>query len=409
MRERSGPAARLGHNRGPRDAERRRRLVGRGYRYARFGKLYISLEREPLTLIWCLVNATAPLALDLERRSCRGWLRRLPPRPRSYWYVARFVLSLRRPRFVPPALRDTLLLPVDGHVALPLSMGGYKVIDLRKHTVTTLFAPSSDRCSLVRHVRTQRRLGRHDFVPSVLSYDLRQRTLVEEYIDGTPTPMVRPAGEALDDTVLPLLEQFIMAERPREVALHAYLAERSRAVIESLNRLDHAGDRQAVERVVLEHADRLRRRPDTGLGLVLSHGDLWQENVLRCRGVLYAIDWGASDQRAALYDAHFASFIALESEAAERPTLDHVRSRLDHAARWLRRRVQQRAPERFETLFPPQLDGAAHRSLFYLEFMASCARELQEAAGAEVRGLRARRLRSFADIFERFDRFERAA
>jgi hypothetical protein len=370
--------------------------AGPTYRYVRFGGAYVSLERDLHALAWPLLTCR-PLR-GVPRRGTLGFSSAVVVLQR----LARLAVALAAQRLGRPLRRPILRLPVDGHVALPLNVGGYKIIDLKRRTVTTLFPRDGDVCPVVRHVRKSLRVGRRAFAPSVVRYDLRERILEEAFINGTPTATADLGQHAVDDVVVPLVFRIVTAHPPRRVGLADYLERRLRTMDDDLTRLVRAPDREPVAAFVRQTAARLRPFARSDVGLALSHGDVWQDNILTYRGAHYAIDWAASDYRSALYDLHFALFIPLETPQA--PPLDRVRAALPRAVAALRRRLQERVPAHAPILLPPGLTDDALRWVFYLEFMASCLEDCRDTPSGAVTAHRTKRMRTFVDAFAAFER-----
>lgn len=366
------------------------------YRYARIGGAYVAMDRSLVEVSWRLLTCQ-PLLAELRRARPGGTLARLPPRARGLYQVLRFVAAVAGARLGLRLRRPTLRLAIDGHVALPLNLGGHKVIDLERRTVVTLFDPDGDVEPIRDHVRRSERVAQRPFAPSVIAADVEGRTLVETFVNGAPTPMT-------DDVLLPLVTRIILAEEPHDVSLSDYLGRRLETLTD-LSLIEHPDDRERVRRFTHRVAERVGSLTEARLGLVLSHGDLWPGNVLTERGVVYAIDWGASDHRSAFYDLHFALFIPYEAAAADAGALERVADRLARGSETVRANVRAHAgAERAATLFPEGLSDSALRWIFYLEFLASCLQECGGDVGEAVRAHRTRRMTTLIRVFDAYER-----
>ncbi|MEE9186937.1 MAG: hypothetical protein V3U10_02770, partial [Bacteroidota bacterium] len=149
------------------------------FRYLRIGNhgkknSYLCLEQNPLVLFWLLYWYGKPFVFRGKgvRKTLYG-LRRL------FYFIRKIVYyQLRSP--------DTdfiLELPVFGHLCLQVH-NGYKVFDLRRSVVVKLFSGDVELETVRREINQVRRVGLHDFAPSVRCWNVEERLYEEEYVNG---------------------------------------------------------------------------------------------------------------------------------------------------------------------------------------------------------------------------------
>jgi hypothetical protein len=371
---------------------------GGTYRYARVSHLYVALKQNPLAWPWYVLKRMRPLSIIRKKPSRRGVAKHLPP-PLNRWYsLSRMMLEGTKVQITNPDQHEVISLPIEGHIAIPLSLGGYKVINFASDTVTTLFPRNHDPKQIARHVRKARQLGRYPFVPHVTRYNLKEGWLEEAYVNGSPLSDT----ELYDARVVSLLADIALAAPPKRIMLGEYLDMLLMQIKEDAASLPNSSVRQQLERFCQGTVGRLQEFRQQEICLVLSHGDAWRSNILDIDGKLVAIDWGASGDRSLLYDLHFAKFILLEPSQA--PDLSTVRDALTRALEEFMRNLEARAPERLTEFLPNDVPLAVFRSLFYLEFLVASLHEYREVPAESVRTHRVRRITLFLKVFMDFER-----
>jgi hypothetical protein len=373
----------------------------KSYSYLKAGSFYFSLEQNVLALIWRLYRRGKPFVPDSRPR--HRLLRPFSSIVRLS-RVLRFALPYLKVRYGSARRLNFIRhLPVSGQIVFPLRKGGYKVFDLQRGVVVTLFPSEADVATVEDAIDRMRSIGRHDFAPEVRQWHVEERWCEETYINGARTQLLKNDWRVFDMTYRSLIEAIILAEPPKRVALHTYVeAQQTIFTREAEIRSASWFDEIKVARVrnfVMRMSEQICRCSTGELGLSFSHGDLTRGNTLICSGQPFIIDWDTGGFRNALHDVHFC-FLMMLNPGKNQPELTVLAAKLDQALAQVRATVAEARPDVAAMLFPSTLPEEAHRWLFYIEHISLLVEELLQTTNEAHR---LGQLLTHLDIFEKFE------
>lgn len=261
---------------------------------------------------------------------------------------------------------ETVTLPVKGQIAIKRSSGAFKVVDMDRRSVYTVFTGEQAPAMIVERASHARSAARFAFAPKLGEVAPEEGWLAEELIDGQHPLAFLGCSRQFDVVYLPLLLAFLRAEPVTTLSLH----EHARGLVSSitapnglLQQLKEA-DRAAVERLVAKAADKVLRANDRPLPLVLSHGDFFSGNIfLGQDGEHKAIDWANMGRRSPLHDMYY--LLLNHCKRVMRP--EELENLFSTRLAELRAGLAATDPTRLDELEPGLTEDATLRWLFYLE------------------------------------------
>jgi hypothetical protein len=353
----------------------------KSYRYLKVGSLYLSLEHNVFILSWLLFfNANSLVPENRTRHKLLQLFIRL-------YRVLCLVLPYTAKRYGPVRRRTAMItLPLNGHVALRLRFGNYKVFDLGKSSVFTTFMPGLQPSVLANKVKKAKELGKYEFAPRLKQWHGEGKWLEEEYINGSTSPRFYSSSHIACASFLPFIETLMLSTPPRVVHVRAYLSQQQRILAELENNPPAAwlsrSNVRPIKDFVEEASQCVLALPITEIGLTLSHGDLWAKNLLITQKGHRAVDWDDFDFRSSLHDLYFIFFRILERKTKPEPAL--IAAKLGEAKRSLKASVARRKPELLQELFLSDAAEDAYRWLFYIEHVCLIAEHLQQITREDI-------------------------
>ena len=332
-------------------------------------------------------------------RSSSPKLERLFPRltraVRASIGTARFVLRRRR------EAASTLMLPVEGDIALVRRSGAVKVLDHARDRVFTVMTSPAHADKLRRRQLEAERVAAFPFAPRVLAADVDAGWFAEEFVRGRHPGLASGCTHAFDEAYLPLLVAFARAEPVVQVPFDRYVEELVADVFapDGLLRRLAPEARARTEAVVAALRERLAAAPDAArtLPLTFSHGDFFSGNVvLPADGPPRAIDWAHVGRRSPLHDLYYV--LMNHCVKVLPPIARHAR--ILEATGALRARLAAEDPERLAEMAGALEARDDLRWLFYLECIQVPLVRCEDPDDRYVRAMVQR--------LEWFDAYERA-
>ncbi len=201
-----------------------------------------------------------------------------------------------------------LELPVRGTYCLPVR-GGYKVFDVIRETVIKIFDSGTDKDTIKSEIERLRKVGAHDFAPSILRWDIEEQWYEEDYISGDSGYTIAPSDSAAFmkiyfNAIAPCIERLILAELPLIVNLNDHIDN----MFEKINlalplRKDY--DNTVLKKVsnfMHSIVDQLPANRNENIYLAFSHGDFHQFNIFRTDNGVKVIDWEGLGNQNILFD-----------------------------------------------------------------------------------------------------------
>jgi hypothetical protein len=338
--------------------------------YVRVGALYLHTEQSWLSLSRALTADDNPFLKPLSRA---GWRRFLPASWQRRAHAVRLLLlwaARRGGRY-----SDRLELPVSGTLAVIRESSAIKVLDFGKQQVHTILPAAA----LPPQAWRAQRVSDAPFSSTLERVHHAAGYYTETLLRGRH-PNDQEKG-VFEEVYLPLLRAVAAAEPPQSVSLGGYAAALYadiQAPHSLLWRLP-AQPRAAL----LAFLGKAARRLDTDepVPLVLSHGDLFADNVVLTSDGPRLLDWVRSKHRSPLFDAYFL----LVHSVCKRSSPAETAARLEAAALSLHAASG-------EALRPALSREARWRWLFYLEAshmkLVACDREPENCAASQMRHFR---------------------
>jgi Phosphotransferase enzyme family len=316
------------------------------------------------------------------------------------------------------ARKSVVALAAYGQLGLALRLGGYKLFDLEQGTVLTSFSPAIHPNIVAQQIARASEAGKYAFAPTVLCADTSQRWYQESYIQGHRLPPLFLNEAAIETHFFSLLMTLITSKPPQRLSLLSYashLKEVALGADKGLSNLALASRPEQVQRVrafvektwcdlVDELVDtdvEVNKIPSAKVVIVLSHGDLHEQNVLQTDKGLKLIDWNNLNQRSLFYDLYtllFRGFRSVQAFWSAQPATLHPPSKLRALVAQFRTALSADHPGIDTTLSDRQ-----YRRLFYLEFVCKGTEKLWEKPSDSGVQARLEHLVAWIENFERYE------
>jgi Phosphotransferase enzyme family len=373
------------------------------HRYIQARGFLVNLEQSPINLARVLWQRGS--GLGFEDRLHHPQLRFIPPDFLKTYRIARLVLTLAA---YPWGVSKQQVIPLAGYgqLGLALRLGGYKLFDLPQAKVLTLFAEGLEQHVINVQIAKAQHAGQHAFAPKVSAANTAERWYEESYFTGHRLPPLLLELTLLQTHFFPLFIALIRAEPVQTLDLQEYATtlqtfalggERGLAH-PTLNTVLNADQTKLVQTFIKETAMKLQQEGKAHL--VLSHGDLHEQNVLATAQGFKLIDWNNLGHRSLGYDLYtllFRSFRPIRPFWSARFPEPEPNA-IETAVEQFRRTLIPEFPVFAEALATP-----AYRQLFYLEFLCKGIEKFWENTTPEALQARLEHLAAWTSTFVRYE------
>lgn len=207
---------------------------------------------------------------------------------------------------------DTICIPLKGHFALKVSDENLKVFDVSKNTVTTLYTKR-----YASFLEQNIKLRKHnDFQPEILKWDKEEKTLSEKYYNGHH-PCQKDKGSLVPDEVISLLGNLLNYSDISIRDFNEYIEtiyNNNIALLENVKNNLEDGQFGLIDTYIKENYSCLKSTAGIdNIPLVLSHGDIKNNNLIKVNSDLIPIDWEYCDFRSSIFDTFFYILFQKES------------------------------------------------------------------------------------------------
>jgi hypothetical protein len=319
------------------------------YKYINIQGKYFCLRQNPFVLGWWLFSGKRPLPSFLDKKKML----------RLFYYQIVYMIR-------PERNNNLLELPVRGTYCLPVR-GGYKVFDLMRDTVTKIFDSGTDEETVKSEIERLRKVGTHDFAPSILRWDIEEQWYEEEHVSGDTGYTIAPSGSAAFmkiymNAIAPCIERLIQAKPPLMVNLNEHVQITTDKFNRALPlRKDFDDDiMNYVRNFVQSVVDQISAKRNLNICLVFSHGDFHQFNIFRTDSGVKIIDWEGRENQSILFDLYNYFFSQLYLHNTESDLI----AEMQEAVASLHSFLIVKAPETADSI---QHFAPLYRQLYYIE------------------------------------------
>ena len=277
------------------------------YQYIKVGNgIYLQSQQNFLVFLYWLyhrgksfrLRPTTAIELLKSLRTPLSWIGRL--------ILSRLSITQGQP---------VLDLPFYGHICLEVHRG-YKIFNLKQCTVTKVFKPEVDPNMIIQEIDRCRYAAQYDFSPAILAWDLQDRWYTEEFVNGYPVTSYThgyPVSSSNPKDFLSTyyryiaknIEKMAVCDKPQMVNTSDYIGKilelfLTKTAGESKN--SQAKEIDQIWRFINQTAEKLQKRGECDLYIVLSHGDFGNNHVLDIGFRTVMIDWEYMSYRSVLFD-----------------------------------------------------------------------------------------------------------
>ncbi|SFD66874.1 Phosphotransferase enzyme family protein [Lentibacillus persicus] len=336
--------------------------------------VYINLDQSLVKLFLNLYFKMRPFSF-LERKAARSMFNRVPQFIIRAVRAIQFVYKFYCAKYKSDNTRQTVETNYFGHFLLNLRNGEIKVFDLEKQIVTTVFGDRLSISEVEKQIRNAKKSEECRLTPGVICYSLKKRCITEKYINGSRPIYDLDQLTTFYNDVFPLLSDILTSTKPKRVSFSRVIKDKYFALESQLYHLEfNCSIRQGIEPVrnfLKTIHSQLEEKPHEGeMDLVLSHGDLWEGNILMRNGRNYVIDWTTLGTRSVYFDFYYAMFMLASKnthfDTVNKNTIKKLNRELDNGCRLFFEKLKQEGTTKtIKTTDQFML----YRYLFYLELI----------------------------------------
>ncbi|MEW9501065.1 phosphotransferase [Jeotgalibacillus marinus] len=262
-----------------------------------------------------------------------------------------------------------------GGVMLELRQGGYKIFNLKKQEVMTVFPKQMPLLEIEERIRTTREAARCSLAPKVIKWSVAERYLTEEYINLKSPLYSFDNREKLCSEVFPILENILLTTEPEVLPFETYTRDKVIHLELLINRLQSTTNETIsnVEKVkgfislLKMRLQEYSRQKE--IVLTFSHGDFCEGNILIANQSSRVIDWNTLGSRSFYFDFYHMMFKVGRYENMDQQEIARYREELEAGVELFYTKLRENA--NFHSLHEVnELNSfAVYRYLFYIELI----------------------------------------
>lgn len=266
--------------------------------------LFINIEQCPMELFLILNRKAMPFQI-FERKTSMRLINCLPGFMVRVLRISQFTFKYYKAKNNPD-LKDSLPKITSQHYGeclLKLRFGEFKVFNLKKEKVITVFpdcVPISNIQERLRSLRQVRKVA-----PKLIEWKIEERYIVEKYINFKRSSYDFYNIRKFNLEVLPLLENIRVLAKPKTIDLQVYICNKINYLESKVSVVVNSCPRVKTDKIISFIAflkNSLKGLDSRKEDLILSHGDLWEGNILIKRNKFCIIDWDTLDYRSFYFD-----------------------------------------------------------------------------------------------------------
>jgi hypothetical protein len=208
------------------------------------------------------------------------------------------------------SLTEVVQLPIFGQLCLKVH-NGYKIFNLSDNTVTKVFKETIMPRKIEYEIDLLRKVGEHDFAPTLLQWNTKGRWYVEELINGHHPDRSnwRQFLRTYNTVVTPLLKKLILASTPEPVEVLQYVKRLDTAIRGQHSKLSgtHLEPLKVnfIKNFIQLSLQELHLQTCKKIFIVFSHGGgATPRHILINETQVVILDWENSGNRSALHDLY---------------------------------------------------------------------------------------------------------
>ncbi|MFC0560076.1 hypothetical protein [Halalkalibacter alkalisediminis] len=277
----------------------------KGYRYIKVNNYFYSLDTNKYKMFFYLWSKLKPFSI-IDGKSTNKKL--IPEWFVKLYRICHLITNIHREPRINKA--NLIVLPVYGQIAIySKRQDNFKVFDVKKGIATTIFSDSIKNDILTNKVEKYKKLGELSLGPQLIEFNKTKKMYKEAFLNY-PHFSLKTMSEEDKAIVIKKVTSFIkdlITKYPVEhILLDVYL---HKLKVESTGKL--LGDNCKIREIndfISDMKKDLLLRGNEKIYLVMSHGDLHFNNLIKDKKVIKAIDWEFCEKRSILYDLHFLRY-----------------------------------------------------------------------------------------------------
>ena len=257
-----------------------------------------------------------------------------------------------------------------GNCLILLRLGEYKVINFKEEAVTTVFPKNISRPDVDQTIHKCIKAQKCDLAPKIISWNASGRFITERYLNVNTLSFGRDNPSKFYLEVFPILGNVLISTTPEKVLSRKYvqklLGKIDYIIKTSLNQ-NNNNDEKIVQEFLLLIKEELKVRLGEEIQLVFSHGDFWEQNILKGKKKFGVIDWNTLDMRSFYFDFYYIMFhkVSRENEGQRAKSIKEIETAFTDFQIFLKENKQFNS----KILLSNKSQSELYRYLFYLEII----------------------------------------
>ncbi len=289
------------------------------YTYILVGNIFVNLEQNIISL-FILLFFKAKSFEEFNRLSRR----RIPV------FLLRFVRILQfthkfyntKKQYDKESRLPIISSNYYGNCLIELRQGEYKVFDFKKKLVTTTFPYYFSETSMKKKINNLKKAETCILAPRLIKWNVKERFLVEEYKNKKVYSYELIHLNRYIIRITPIIGEIISTTEPKYVNFYKYYFDEIKLIyllIDSKNKLYNKYEIDNLNNIkrFIDYSMKMFKNNfdiQNKITLVLSHGDLWEGNILIERNEISVIDWDTIGNRSFYFDIYFSIFMLIANK-----------------------------------------------------------------------------------------------
>ncbi|MBS4220173.1 hypothetical protein KHA96_17875 [Bacillus sp. FJAT-49711] len=335
--------------------------------------IYINLDQGLLILMYYLFFKGKPLEF-LERKTRNNVINCFLPLVRGL-RVLQFTYLFYKKRRIYRKSEDSVRIITTsffGNCLILLRLGEYKVINFRKKDVTTVFPNNNSIADIKESIDKCIKAQKCNLAPNIISWDINKRFIKERYLNLKTLFIELDNADEFNIEIFPILENIVLSTPPQDIILRNYqqklVGNIDFFIKKYLNQnLDNNENKIILGFLSFINEELTIFSSKKEIQLFFSHGDLWEQNILKNNKGLGVIDWNTLDMRSLYFDFFYIMFhkVSRQNEDKRINTIKEI----DMAFENFQFRLIENDQFNSKSVLGIKNHLDLYRYLFYLEFV----------------------------------------
>ncbi|MBS4198420.1 DUF1679 domain-containing protein [Bacillus sp. FJAT-49732] len=272
--------------------------------------LYINVESNVLNLMYFLFFRANSLNFH-ERKTNIKVLDNFVPLLRV-WRVLEITYLFYRRRKIYKESKESfpsITTPFYGHCLMVLRLGEYKIINFKEKDVTTVFPDHFTISEIENNIRKLLKSQECVLAPRIKNWNINLRYIKECYINLKKSQFNYESVYNFNSKLFPVIETIMFSTDPIVIPIKQYVQSLTKST-EKLIKVywDTPEYNNFLEFYTFIKTKLMENSIDGEVLLVLSHGDIWEGNILTNKKITSVIDWNTINMRSCNFDLYFILF-----------------------------------------------------------------------------------------------------